>query len=283
MHMFFTKRPQMPGSTPPRQDKDKARMLKTPSEIKEAWNTIFEVRRQYESDDRQGISDQDLLANMWNQWARKWMAEELTPEQRKRTHIRKTSIFSAWVFSQMGGKNFVMAIWQTGMTWAPSSDLLNSNFNGALEHVAKHFASWTRQLARAVLRHKQDRATVEARRRSGDTYGKHGLTAQEEQDRKEREQARRNYYLTQDLDKRLQASKGKGQGKGKAKTKRGASEHTRGASEDMIEPKSWEEMSKSERSWLDAYWNGNLKRAMMHADAKCHKVQAGRFLILEDD
>ena len=40
----------------------------------------------------------------------------------------------------------------------------------------------------------------------------------QEQDRKDRDEARRNYYLTQELDKRLQASKGKGQRKGKGNT-----------------------------------------------------------------
>ena len=89
----------------------------------------------------------------------------------------------------MGGKLFVMAVRQTSVTWAPP-DLLQNNYYGAVEHVAKHFASWTRRLARAVTRHKQDPKTEEARRRSGNSYGMHGLTEQQLQDRTAREKAK---------------------------------------------------------------------------------------------
>ena len=98
----------------------------------------------------------------------------------------------------------------------------------------------------------------------------------QEQDRKDRDEARRNYYLTQELDKRLQASKGKGQGKGKGKTQRGASEHT-------FPPKPWTEMSQDERWWLHQYWNGNLLREKQHAESKCHRVEATPFRIRETD
>ena len=190
-------------------------------------------------------------------------------------HSKKTSIFSAWVYMNVGGKNFVMAMWQTGITWAPTPGLLNSDFNGALEHVAMNFASWTRRLARAVHRHKHDEATVEARVRSGTTYGKHGLTQEQEQDRKNRAEARRNYWMTKDLEMQLLASKGKGRGKSK-NTARRASEHT-------LRPKRWHDMSESERWWLEEYWNGNLWRAMRRAEAKCHMVEAGPFSIRDDD
>ena len=275
MNRFFTKKPLL-QSTPPKQDKDKPRVVKPASEIQEAWKRILEVRREYQADDRKPISDPGLLATMWNNWQREWMDQELTETQQQKKHCRKTSIFHAWVFAHMGGKNFVMAIWQTGMTWAPSPDLLNSDFNGALEHVATHFARWTRRLARAVYRHKEDKATVEARVRSGNTYGTHGLTAEEEQNRRERYQARRNYRLTQELERRLEASKGKGQGKGQGKTKRGASEHT-------PEPKSWEDMSAFERWWLAELWNGNLWHAMKSAEEKCYKVSAPYFRMNDDD
>ena len=258
-------------------------MLKTHAEIYNAWEQIFRVRRSREPDDRKPISDQSLLATMWTSWASEWMAKELTPAQHKLAHNKKTSIFNAWIFSHMGGKNFVMAMWQTGMTWAPTPQLLNSDFNGALENVARNFASWTRRLARAVYRHKHAEATVEARVRSGNTYRKHGLTQQQEKDRQDRAEARRNYYMTAELEKRLLASKGKGQGKGKDKTKRGASEHTaRGASEPTLPPKTWDEMSRSERWWLQEYWNGNLLRAMQRAESKCHKVEAPPFRIGEE-
>ena len=140
MNMFFTRRPLL-QSTPPKQDKDKARVLKTADEICRAWERIFHVRRSYEPDDHKPISEPSLLATMWTDWASEWMAKELTPAQHKLKHSKKTSIFTAWIFSNMGGKNFVMAMWQTGMTWAPTPQLLNENYDGALEHVATNFAS----------------------------------------------------------------------------------------------------------------------------------------------
>ena len=132
--------------------------------------------------------------------------------------------------------------------------------NGALEHVAKHFASWTRRLARAVTRHKEDPATVEARTRSGSAPGKHGLTPEQVANRTARKEARRNYYQTVDLVSELKASKG--QGKGKAK-------------------RSWAEMSYNERWWLTALRDGTLRKELDEAEAKCHRVQAGHFAMYE--
>ena len=44
MDLFFTRRPVL-QSTPPKEDKDKAVVLKTSAEIEHAWRTIFERRR----------------------------------------------------------------------------------------------------------------------------------------------------------------------------------------------------------------------------------------------
>ena len=156
-----------------------------------------------------------------------------------------------------------MAIWQTGITWAPSAELLNTDFNGVLAHVARHFASWTRRLARAVTRHKRDPATQEARTRSGDAPGRHGLTRQLEWDRDARARARRDYYWTLDLQNQLTASKGKGKGN--------------------VRPKSYDEMSACERWWLRELWERKLRRAMDEAEARCHRLQAPYFTIGERD
>ena len=160
---------------------------------------------------RQGT---ERLQHMWNTWMQDWLDTEATDTQKQRRRAAQTSVFSAWVHRNMGGKHFVMAIWQTGITWAPPVELLNNNINGALEHVAKHFASWTRRLARAVTRHKKDPATEEARVRSGSAPGKHGLTPEQQADRAARRKARSDYYQTVDLLNQLKASKGKGKGKG---------------------------------------------------------------------
>ena len=168
---------------------------------------------------------------------------------------RRVSLPRSFIRTQ-GGKNFVMAIWQTGITWASPPALLNNDYNGALEHVATHFTSWCRRLARAVTRHKRDPKTVEARIRSGEALHCHGLTPQQVCDRAARSTARANYYLAVDLYNRLKAAKGKGKGK--------------------ASPKYWDEMSMNEKWWLNEFWEGRLLRAMHEAEGKCHRVQAGR-------
>ena len=181
--------------------------------------------------------------------------ERRTKEKRR---AAQTSIFHAWARQNVGGKHFVMAIWQTGVTWAPPPELLNRDYNGALKHVAKHFSSWTRRLARAVTRHKTDPATQEARIRS-----QHGLTPQQERNRAARAKARADYYQTVDLNNQLKASKGKG----KCTEKK----------------KSWSKLSWNERWWLKEYWRGRLRTALDEAEGRCHRVQAFPFRVLEGE
>ena len=78
---------------------------------------------------------------MYTSWMHEWLDNELTDDQRRKRTAAQSSIFRNWLFQNMGGKYFVMAIWQTDITWAPSTELLNSDFKGALEHVAQHVAS----------------------------------------------------------------------------------------------------------------------------------------------
>ena len=241
--------------------KDSARVLKTTAEIERAWQIIFERRRRGEPDDSREIQSPDRLKDMWNAWMQDWLDAEATRDQKAKKRSQQTSIFSAWVYRHVGGKHFVMAIWQTGIAWAPPVELLNNNINGALEHVAKHFASWTRRLARAVTRHKRDPKTVEARVRSGSAPGKHGLTPEQQADRAARRKARSDYYQTVDLLNQLKASKGKGKGEGGKK--------------------SWDQMSRTERWWLQELWSGSLRRVLDEAEAKCHRVQAGHFRIFD--
>ena len=148
---------------------------------------IIQRRRMTEPDDRRPIYCQDRLARMWTDWQRECFAENLTPQQNQRKCRHKSSIWNAFVKRAAGTKHFVIAIWQTGVTWAPPLEMLNANLTGALEHVAAHFARWTRQLARSVAHHKMLPATEEATRRSGRSFGQHGLTHQEWQDRENKQ------------------------------------------------------------------------------------------------
>ena len=145
--------------------------------------------------------------------------------------------------------------------------------DGALKHVAKNFAKWTQRVARAVTRHKNDADTEEARRRSGSSYGKHGLSAEEIHSRWERQRARRNYYWTMELNRQLEASKPISLEASRKRRKKGES----------VTPKSWSQMTRDERWWLNELWSGSLLTQLRRAEGKCYKVQAKDFVVDEED
>ena len=184
------------------------------AELEAGWTIIFERRRMTEPNDRRTIYCQDRLARMWTDWQRAWFPANLTPKQnqkkwREKKWREKTSIWNAFIKRNAGTERLVMAFWQTGVPWAPPLEMLNSNLTGALEHVATHFARWTRQLARSVAYHKRLPATEEATRRSGRSRGQHGLTDQEWQDREDKRRATRDYYWAIELHAEDQAAKTK--------------------------------------------------------------------------
>ena len=239
---FFTRKPVL-ESTPPRENGDYAQVLKSESEIKWAWQIIMDKRRLIEPDDKQAITDPQQLAWLWRQWQKEWFEKHLTQKQRRKPWRKRTSIWNAWCFKNVGGGHFVMAVWQTGITWAPSPELLNSDFKGAVEHVVANFASWTRRLARSVACHKAHPHTVEARTRSGTKFRQHGLSQEQLWYREERKRARQNYYMTIQLAKKLSYNPGAF-------------------------------VSLNDRWWLEQYRNGTLQRQMREAEAKCRKVEA---------
>ena len=140
-------------------------------------------------------------------------------------------------------------------------------------------------MAHAIKRHGDEPETKEARRRSGQSHGKHGLTNDEERRRDERVNARRNYYWAVELEQQLQASKGKG--------KSGATEHTGGTRSKgamkgkreykQVIPKPWEGLSCDERWWLQELWSDRLFNAMRRAEGKCPRVQANDFVVNDYD
>ena len=226
-------------------------MLKPSNEIKTAWRVIMEKRRLVEPNDRCAIQEPDTLKDMHNKWMHEWLEKNLTSEQRCKKQREKTSIFAAYLNREFGGKRFVMALWQTGIQWAPTPEMIRDDYNGALEHVAKNFAKWTQRVAGAITRHKSATDTIEARRKSGQSYGKHGLSNEEERTRDERDKARRDYYSTLDLQKQLKDSKRK--------------------------------MNDKEWWWLRELRSGRLRKEMQRAAGKCHRVQAKDFVVNDDE
>jgi hypothetical protein len=248
--------------------------LKSTEDIIKAWEIILKKRREFEPRDCEPITDPDILARLYTNWMDQWLRENLTVDQKRRARKEQTSIFTVHVRNKLGGKHFLFAILQTGITWIPTDALIRSNFNGAVEHVARYFTKWVHDVVRAIRDHKKREKYQEAKLRSGAKWGEHGLTRQQVEDREARRLARANFHWTMKLHHQLNAFKGKGsQRKGKGKGKHGATEH--------VVAKSWDEMTGIEQWYLYELWNGTLWDKMKEAEAKMEPVEAEPFRMYE--
>ena len=262
MLRFFTRLP-VEQSTPPRSDKKAGRVIKTSRELEDTWNNIMQRRRWMEPNDNLPINDSAKRAEMYRHWMHDWMANEQTEQQRLGRKSQQSSSFAAYLYNNFGNKHFVMALWQTGVQWVPTQEIIRCDPDGAIEYVAQHFASWTQRLARSLRKHKEAPNTVEARRRSGDAKWQHGLTAGELQRRNERKHARQNYHWAKHLERRLIASKGNG----------------KGYALNNVKPMSKAKMSPSDWWYLNALWEGELEALKVRAESRCQRVQADDFVL----
>lgn len=174
----------------------------------------------------------------------------MTDAQRARPTNKRSSIFNTFLHNNFGGKRWIMAVWQTGITWAPPLDMMMDDRRGALEHVAKHFAQWVRRLARALVHHKDQQEYKDAKRKSEPG----GLTPDELHRRAIREDARWEYRWGGNLMAELNAAKGKGKGsyngrktnaKGKGKGKK-------------TPPRQWSQFTYNEQYCVEALKSGRL-------------------------
>ena len=100
---------------------------------------------------------------------------------------------------------------------------------------------------------------MEARRRSGQSKGQHGLTQEEAVHRQERDCARKDLHLTKQLAKQLQPRR---RGKGK------------GGGRETIPAKTWWDLTRSQQWWLEQLWSGELQKRVEAAEKNMHRVQA---------
>ena len=97
-----------------------------------------------------------------------------------------------------------------------------------------------------------------------------------------RTNARANYYWTVELNRQLQASKGKGKGSAKEHA-HGTVAASKGQQKGKsVTPKSWSQMTRDEKWWLQALWEGTLLAEMRRAEGKCKRVQAKDFAVDEE-
>ena len=101
--------------------------MKKPDEMRASWEALFKMRRRFEADDLKAITDEDVRGNIHTTWCNEWLRDNLTEKQRGYRRSQQTSIFGAWLRNHYGGKRFVMAIIETGLSWATAS--------GAAEHT----------------------------------------------------------------------------------------------------------------------------------------------------
>ena len=159
--------------------------MKSKKHLENAWEEIFRRRRTREPNDRQPMSEKVACTDVYAAWLKEWVERpgNLTPEQQRKPWNKITSAFNAYLNNNFGGKVFVMAMWQSGMSWAPSCEQLASDYDGAVEHIAKNFAAWIRRFARSLRKHKEDPLHVAAKQRSGGSSGRHGPTREQEDQR----------------------------------------------------------------------------------------------------
>lgn len=209
---------------------------------------------------------------MHAQWLQEFIDHELSPLQQSRSRSRQTSMFEAYLKNNFGGRAPVMSLWQTGVTWAPTIHMQKTDYNGALEHIAKQFGKWAQRIIRARKLHQEDPATKDAQRRSGRNTGLHGLTEEGVELRQSSKQARSDFYWAQDLRNQILASKGNGKRIGKA-TAQGKS----------LPPKRYDEMTNDEQWWLEQFWSGILRAELHQAEKLTTRVQAKDFNVSEYD
>ena len=122
MESFFLKRPVL-QSTASATDGAPARTMKSASEISAMWTEILTRRRLEEPGDTAPIADHDRLKAMHANWLREFIDHKLSAAQQLRRRSKQTSAFGAYLKNNFGGRALVMALWQTGITWAPTTHM----------------------------------------------------------------------------------------------------------------------------------------------------------------
>ena len=164
-------------------DKRFAPRVKTPQELQDSWQTILYYRRMVQEHDDVPIENSEDRKWLCNKWRADFRKYELSREQQRNTDSQQNSAFNSFLKNKFGGKRFIFAVWEMGITWSPTDKMFEEDLRGATEHVCRRLLKWSFDLSEAIAKHKDDEDTLEATRRSGGNTGQSGLTAEEKRHR----------------------------------------------------------------------------------------------------
>ena len=86
-------------------------------DITRNFSELFRLRRLVQPNDHVELSDEEI-ARCWN-LSYDDFCQSLRPQQARLPAAKKRSHHSAYMKKQFGKKHFVLALWQTGLTWTP--------------------------------------------------------------------------------------------------------------------------------------------------------------------
>ena len=210
------------------------------------------------------IKDPKTRIRIYNQWRQHFEKNILTAEQRANSGrtAGEARHFNAYLKMRYGGRRFIFAIWEMGVTWIPIEEILALGERGATEHICRRLLRWSYNLSTAIAKHIDDEETQEATRRSGGHTGHSGLTPDEEWFRDNKKWHLDNYEYALGLHQEIQNAKAykKGYGKGAKSTK------SKGK-------RIFEEMSYEEQWWLRDFWSGRLLQNKEEAAANAGELK----------
>ena len=193
-----------------------ARRLEHPSEMFGKMEKIMTIRRRYQSDDRAILTETDV-SKCWNTMMNEWLATNLRSDQEELKTARKTSIFGAYLNRTYGSKQFVIAIWESGLSWCPEKAHERWNVGAPQQDAAQailfSFCAWLEKVMAALCRRQNNPSTAHAQERSGmwgpktERYRRSGLRDEDQALRQERDKLRSHIMIAKALRRECADSK----------------------------------------------------------------------------
>ena len=143
--------------------------MRTPKQVHNILQKLFEMRRVYKSKDAEPITDRRTCCEVHDHWQNKFIAEDLGPEQRQKSTRDKILAFAAMLKNTYGSTHLVMAIIQSGMNCAAHAGAsehgsLGSGACPSNTNAVARLSEWTLKVAKAIDEHKKDPMVQEQRR-----------------------------------------------------------------------------------------------------------------------